>query len=194
VSDFQVALMECPQRPLFYASLGLRVLPLHYPFPDSAGPVRCSCREESCTHVGKHPLGRLVPHGIHDATSDPNVIRRWWVTEPNANVGIALDPDKVVIDVDPRHGGDASIRDFEARHGRLPASPMVGTAGGGRHLWMRQIAGAQLATAIGLLPGIDILTDGSLAVAPPSVGGSGRCYEWLGPGMDSGQCAASAGT
>ena len=47
---------------------------------------------------GKAPLGRLVPHGAHDATRDAATIERWWGDEPQANIGIALAPSRLVPD------------------------------------------------------------------------------------------------
>jgi hypothetical protein len=48
---------------------------------------------------GKHPLTR---HGLHDATADPGVIRRWWTRWPQANVGIRTGAASglLVIDID----------------------------------------------------------------------------------------------
>jgi Bifunctional DNA primase/polymerase, N-terminal len=38
---------------------------------------------------GKQPLGRLVCHGVKDASCDPTQVRRWWQLRPDANVGAA---------------------------------------------------------------------------------------------------------
>jgi hypothetical protein len=47
-----------------------------------------------------------LEHGFLDATSNPDTIKRWWSKWPNALIGAAVPADLVVIDVDPRHGGD----------------------------------------------------------------------------------------
>ena len=37
---------------------------------------------------GKAPLGKLVPRGFLNATTDPNTVQQWWTIEPRANIGI----------------------------------------------------------------------------------------------------------
>ncbi len=53
---------------------------------------------------------RKVPataHGVHDATTDAERIRKWWTDNPAYNLGIAAGKESglVVFDVDPRNGG-----------------------------------------------------------------------------------------
>lgn len=36
----------------------------------------------------KAPLGKLVPHGLKDATTNPDTIRAWWAECADANVGL----------------------------------------------------------------------------------------------------------
>jgi hypothetical protein len=45
----------------------------------------CSCGDQTCGAVGKHPL---TPHGLKDATSDPAELGRWWRRWPQANIGL----------------------------------------------------------------------------------------------------------
>lgn len=40
--------------------------------------IRCACGNPACANVGKHPMGRLVPHGFQDATTDVAQIREWF--------------------------------------------------------------------------------------------------------------------
>jgi len=90
----------------------------------------------------------------------------------------------VVLDVDPRHGGDASLAAFEARHGPLPATVESRTGGGGRHFYFRH-PGGRCPNRVGLEPGLDLRGDGGCIVAPPSIHPSGREYAWRarhGPG------------
>lgn len=62
---------------------------------------------------GKQPLGHLVPHGWHEVTSDAPTVRRWWTAAPAANIGVACAPSAlVVVDVDPRNGGDDALLEF----------------------------------------------------------------------------------
>src|SRR5207247_1037904 len=76
----------------------------------------CTCGWQDCGSPGKHPR---TPNGVYDATTDPAVIIRWWGRWPNANVGVATGAASgvIVLDVDPRHGGDDSLVDLEQQRG-----------------------------------------------------------------------------
>jgi len=50
--------------------------------------------------IGKAPIGRLVKTGVLEATTNSATIDRWWRAMPNANVGLALKPARVLF-VDP---------------------------------------------------------------------------------------------
>jgi len=129
---------------------------------------------------GKIPI---VAHGVKAATCDLDQIMTWWTVEPNADIGIATGRQSglVVLDVDPRHGGDESLLELEAIHGKLPPTLEVLTGGGGRHLYFKYPAGVQhvKCSAGQLGPGLDIRADGGYIVAPPSIHpDTGRPYEW----------------
>ena len=83
---------------------------------------------------GKAPLGRLVPHGVLDATTDPARIRAWWRARPDANVGIATGaPGPDVLDVDTKHGRNGGALFERARAAGLlrGAIRLVQTPSGG---------------------------------------------------------------
>jgi hypothetical protein len=88
----------------------------------------------------------LTPNGVKDATTEPSTIRTWWANWPDANVGIATGQASglAVVDVDPRNGGDESLRDLEARHGPLPATVVCLTGGGGEHHYFTLPDGAPI--------------------------------------------------
>ena len=75
-------------------------------------------------------------NGVHDATSDPDQIRAWGKLCPNGNIGIACGEASgiVVVDVDPRNGGDVSIRALAAKGHPFPQAPRQRTGNGGFHL------------------------------------------------------------
>ncbi len=125
---------------------------------------------------GKEPLAALAPHGAKDASNDPETIRAWWGAAPTANVGIAVPPGVVVLDIDPRNGGDATLAAFEQQHGPLPSSVECRTGGGGRHLYFRIPDGVRPRGKLG--PGLDVKGVGGYAVAPPSVHPGGGKYAW----------------
>lgn len=154
------------------------VFPLHTPVEGG-----CSCRRSECRNIGKHPR---TMNGVKDATNDLHQVRQWWQSWPDANVGIACGPSKlVVLDIDPRHGGDEALRDLV--YGRdWPDTPTAITGGGGQHYYFRAPEGTPIRNSSGVLgPGIDVRGDGGYVVAPPSSHASGRTYEWeagLAPG------------
>jgi hypothetical protein len=155
---------------LAYARRGWPVFPLH-----SAQEGQCSCRRSGCSSIGKHPR---TAHGLKDATVDDACIRAWWAQWPDANVGIVTgSPSRlVVLDVDPRHGGDESLTELERQHGKLPETVESLTGGGGRHLLFQHPGG--LITSKPLASGLDIKADGGYIVAPPSSHASGEPYRW----------------
>jgi len=108
-------------------------------------------------------------------------VRRWYEKWPDAGVGIVTGPisQLAVLDVDPRHGGDKSLLDWEDRAGPLPPTLEAVTGGGGRHLYFTSANGG-LHNRAGLLPGLDLRAAGGLVVAPPSLHASGRRYLWRG--------------
>lgn len=138
---------------LAYAQRGWAVLPL--------------------TPRGKAPL---TPHGVHDASTDADVIRTWWGRWPLANVGISCGPSGLaVLDVDPRAGGDVTLGELVARHGPLPDAPQVVTGGGGCHVYFRAAPGLRSRR---LGEGVEVKAAGGYVVAPPSVHPSGAAYAW----------------
>jgi hypothetical protein len=50
--------------------------------------------------LGKAPIGKLVKTGLLEATTNSATIDRWWRAHPQANVGLALKPARIVF-VDP---------------------------------------------------------------------------------------------
>jgi Bifunctional DNA primase/polymerase, N-terminal/Primase C terminal 1 (PriCT-1) len=115
----------------------------------------------------------------HEAASTAE-IEGWFARWPDANVGIVTGrvSDLVVLDIDPRHGGEESLRLWEASRGPIPMTVEALTGGGGRHLYF---AGGREPprNRAGLAPGIDLRGEGGMVVAPPSIHPSGRAYRWI---------------
>ena len=155
---------------LYYAvKFRWRVFPVH-----SIRDGRCTCGK-NCSSPGKHPL---TANGLHDATTDPAIIRAWWHRWPWANIGIATGAGSgfFVLDVDG-DVGQTTLDGYETKHGRLPDTVEAITGGGGRHI-LFQHPGFDIRNVVRLAPGLDIRGDGGYIVAPPSVHRSGRQYEW----------------
>lgn len=139
----------------------------------------CGCgKGRRCESPGKHPLSALVPNGLKSATIDQKVITDWWTGWPDANIAIATGA-VIIIDIDPRHGGDAALIQLEAKHGNFPPTWRVRTGGGGLHIYMSVPSDIMIKNSAGLLgAGIDVRGRGGYVVAPPSTHISGRLYEW----------------
>jgi putative DNA primase/helicase len=151
-----------------YAARGWHVVPLYSIREDGA----CDCGRSSCASPGKHPR---TPHGQSDATDDANQIHEWWTLWPNANVGVVCRPSGIVVlDVDPRNGGDETLTALIEKSDALPVTLTADTGGGGQH-YVFQHPGVKLPAHAG--PGIDIKDDGYI-VAAPSLHVSGKRYAW----------------
>jgi hypothetical protein len=165
-----------------YQQHGLAIMPL-YSLNESGA---CTCGKADCPSPGKHPL----LNGGCNAPLTPEQVASFFNPDFSCtyNVGISTGPSNlVVIDIDPRHGGDESLSALETMLGKLPATVTGETGGGGRHLlFAKPPAGRFTSTAnIGkdLLgkegnTGVDIRAEGGLIVAPPSLHKSGRFYRW----------------
>ena len=128
--------------------------------------------------AGKKPL---LPNWPTAASTNQNTIIEWRKMYPKANWGIVTGERSgiFVVDVDPRHGGDESLRALEATHGPLPETVQVVTGSGGHHYYF-QYPGPDILNSAGVLgPGLDIKTNGGQVVAPPSIHpDTKRSYEW----------------
>jgi hypothetical protein len=169
---------KCLDAALDYARLGLAVIPLHW--PENGG---CSCKDkDKCGTPGKHPLWHKLDleHGVHSATTDEKIIRRWLERWPKANLGIACGKISGIIaeDIDPRNGGNESKKRLP---GNFPFTPTSATGGDGEHFLTKYPDNGFAVkndTNLKGFPGIDIKSDGGFIVAPPSVHISGKNYSW----------------
>jgi hypothetical protein len=121
----------------------------------------------------KRPLPRT--NGYLEATDDLAQTFLTWKRYPEANIGLAChQSDLVVLDVDPRHGGDDTLAEREKQWGALPATIEAETGGGGWHYFFPHCGGT-LRGKLGA--GLDV-KDHGYVVAPPSLHPSGRPYVW----------------
>jgi Bifunctional DNA primase/polymerase, N-terminal len=114
---------------------------------------------------GKAPLTR---HGVHDASTDAEQLRRWWTRWPDANVAIATGaPGPDVLDVDVRGGesGRPALRRLR-QAGIVPeGAPLAVTPSGGAHLYFLGTSQRN-----GSLPDLhlDFRSTGGYVLVPPS--------------------------
>jgi hypothetical protein len=152
---------------LGFAKRGFAVLPLY-----GVENGKCACGKAGCGSAGKHPLASLVPHGLKDATSDPEIISEWFDEYPAANYGVLTDL-LPTVDIDPRHGGNEAWRKLICK-GYEPHTWMAATGGGGRHIMCgatkKPVPCAKLAR------GVDLKGVGGYIVGVGSLHASGKRY------------------
>jgi hypothetical protein len=173
---------ELLEAALSYASQGFRVFPVWPVMPFQSG-FACMCGKTiRCESPGKHPMGNLVRHGLTDASTDEKLVRHWWASRSDANVGVVTGK-VVVIDIDPRHDGERSLAELELLNGSLPPTWRVNSGGGGTHLWFTPPTGEVIRNSAGrLAAGVDVRAAGGYAIAPPSRHISGGRYVWANRG------------
>ncbi len=125
----------------------------------------------------------LTTHGLKDASSKIDTVRRWWQKWPDANIGVNCGlSNLVVIDLDMKDGLDG-IGDWKEITGRLGIDPVTSTTitgTGGRHLIFAAPPGIEIGnSAHKVAPGIDVRANGGYIVLPPSIHPSGTPYQWL---------------
>ena len=161
-----------------YVALGLKVLPI-WGIKQLNGRHVCACAKgEACDQKpGKHPLTwGPFKSGVHSATNDMQALGQVIDAHPDMNLAIAVPDGMIVIDVDPRNGGDYQLQDIETRHGKFPDTWDQITGGGGRHLCYQVPQGMKFANK--LAPGIDIKQGGGYIMVEPSMHESGQEYGW----------------
>lgn len=143
---------------LHYAALGLPVFPV------------------------KRDKSPATKNGFKDATIEEETIKKWWSAHPNVGIGIPTGKASgwLVLDVDPRHGGDASLTALTEQHGDLPHTLRALTGGGGAHLIFTNPESIVIRNSTNKLgAGLDIRGEGGYIVVAPSLHPSGGTYSWV---------------
>jgi putative DNA primase/helicase len=119
-----------------------------------------------------------IKNGLKSATTDEAQARTWWEMWPDASIGMPTGTvsGKLVLDVDPRNGGDKCLDVLLEKYGQLPETLHAITGGGGDHYFF-EVHGLTIRSGI-LAPGIDIKAEGGYVILPPSPHPSGNRYEW----------------
>ena len=132
-----------------------------------------------CVPGAKRPL---TPHGLHDATTDPDQIRDWWRRHPDANLAIPTGTFNGVttvdvLDVDVRATGSGyPAYNRLAREGLLAGhTRAVATPSGGLHLYF---SGTGQPSGRLADQHLDFKATGGYILVPPSVVDGNR-YEQL---------------
>jgi len=123
----------------------------------------------------------LIPRGFLAASCDLATIERWWRRWPGANIGMRVPEGMLVLDIDPRSGGDQTLAELELKHGPLPPTmtSRSGRGDGGHHRWLLYPRG-EVRGKLG--PGLDVKTRRGFLIVPPSLHPStGAPYRWSEP-------------
>lgn len=112
-------------------------------------------------------------------------VREWYTRWPNGGVAVVTGKVSglVVLDVDPRHGGNESLQGLldagEITHADLEG-PRVHTQDGGMHYYFAYPEGTAVKTKPKFRSGLDLKSDGGYVVAPPTmVPETGRGWTWV---------------
>lgn len=169
---------------LRYVAKNVPVFPVHY-----AENGKCSCGDETCKSVGKHPAVPGAQTGGHKhATIEESQVHKWFGERGSRrgfNIGASLeDSGYICLDVDPQHDGLKSLEELVRDNAPLPDTWVEETGEDsegtrGQHYWFLTPPGKQFKKrAIAAYPGIDILANG-YAIVAPSLHASGVRYETL---------------
>jgi hypothetical protein len=121
---------------------------------------------------------------VNDASTDQVQIDRWWHQWADANIGIStgMRSGILVVDVDPRNGGNQSYKQLQIEIPNAFVDPLeVRTGSGGVHLYFE--CPNPIPSRANIRPGIDIKADGGYVVAPNSRHVSGRRYRFVSSGL-----------
>ena len=124
------------------------------------------------------------------ATTDKEIIIKWWDENPRYNIGIATGVPSgglvvLDVDVDVQKGinGVECLKKWQNEHGlQIPSFTAVAKTGrGGLHIFFRDTE-AMYHNAVDILKngsGIDVRGNGGYVVAPGSIHPNGTLYEWV---------------
>jgi hypothetical protein len=148
---------------LLYAAKGLPVVPLHSKKMGGG----CTCGNADCDKPGRHPR---TEHGVRDATTNRELIKKYWATWPNAKIGIAtgVDAGIIAVVVDGELGR-SSLQELEDRNTQLPKTVII--RAGKKRIYFFRIGGAARLhhPTKRLGNGITIRGNGQFVVAPYSI-------------------------
>jgi hypothetical protein len=128
-----------------------------------------------CSPRSKHPA---LPGGFKNGTSNPALIRRWWLARPDYNIGIrtGIASGVWVLDVDGDDGATV-LAALEAKHGPLPPT-LISVTSEGCHFWFLYDCPIPCSADDRIGHGLDVRGEGGYVLAPPSLHPDGPTYRW----------------
>lgn len=136
----------------------------------------CTCKRSGCPSAGKHPH---IKDFQNKATRDISIIASWAQKWPTANLGMPTGRSSgyIVLDVDPRDGGDQTLQELISKFGQLPDTVTVDTGGGGKQFYFKH-PGKHVTNMLSFGPGLHLIADGGQVVLPGSLHISGMRYRF----------------
>ena len=182
---------EIPEKIAYLAGqvdLGRWIFPLH-DLTRHGGVPHCGCNLGTrCPGPGKHPMiawsKPLDPNDPHTKV----VIREWCKQWPERGWGLHVGLSNLaVLDIDPRHTGDANFAGLERSLAMVLGWKSVETGGGGEHRYFQAPQGTDPikgwrgpngshSAMIVLSPGVEFFTGQRYVVLPYSPHASGGWY------------------
>lgn len=160
---------------LDFAEAGFKTIRLH-PILETGD---CGCGWAQCKNAGKHPAAKnwsKIPLATVDnveALFDTGVIKH--------GMGVVLDSEVVIVDVDSKNDGLSGLKQLEADLGEPLESCCTfivdsGSGNGSRHYWFKKDPDIKIKKTTKEYKGIDFLSAGCFVVMPNSLHKSGSCY------------------
>jgi hypothetical protein len=123
----------------------------------------------------KRPHGRLVPHGLKEASREEATIATWWRSCPECGVGILAPEGVLVLDFDDPTAWER----LKGEYPTLGDAPRQRTPKGGYHVFLRLPQEVRLSATVRKLAGVDLRGMGrAYVVASPTRLADGRGYTW----------------
>ena len=127
----------------------------------------------------KRDKAPLTRHGHADAAMDVARVAHWWNRWPDANIGIACGPSRIVVlDYDANRDETGASLSLLRTICQGIQTVCAWTGSGGLHIYFRHRGGPPFGCTVGrVAPKIDVRAIGGYVIAPPSANERGA-YKW----------------
>ena len=117
----------------------------------------------------------LITDWVTCASDNLEQVAAWWQKWPTANIGLALDDNLAVFDVDPRHGGE--LHHLDKLGVDFARAPLQHTPHGGQHVMYQKPPSMRFDPSVPTLDGLEVKTTGTQILVEPSEV-DGKQYRW----------------
>ena len=108
----------------------------------------------------------LITDWVTCASDDLEQVAAWWQKWPTANIGVVLDDNLAVFDVDPRNGGE--LHHLDKLGVDFARAPLQHTPHGGQHVWYQKPPSMRFDPSVPTLAGLEVKTTGAQVLVEPS--------------------------